>query len=56
MTPSHQAITLTNADFSLMEFLWHSPESKFTVNFQATILCNEFERDTFEIMATCSLG
>ena len=29
------------------EILWHSPESYFTVNAQAIILCNKFENHTF---------
>ena len=53
MAPSHYA----NQSWLLIsEILEHSPERNFTLNFQATVLYNEFEnwllKYTFEITAT----
>ena len=36
----------------IIEVLWHSPDSKFTMNAQAIILYGEFENYTFGITAT----
>ena len=48
MGPSHYL----NQFQLISQVLWHSPESNFTMNAGATILCNNFENFTFEITAT----
>ena len=40
----------------ISEVLWHSPESNFTANAQASILHNEFEDHTFKITCHVSSG
>ena len=47
---------LNHCWFLMSEFLWHLPEINFTVSFLCTVLYNEFENHTFEIIAIFDTG